>query len=224
MVSEMFAGAAECPQQPCCRFPKTRFVRYRRCSPPRIGCTTPSPKRSIVGSFASEICVPVGEVVQVIGETRHGEGSGLNVVYTLDPHQMGVEFIGEINERSKTEFLSEAQALLFPIDWPEPFGLVMIEAMACGTPVLAFRHGPVSEIIDQGVTGAIVDTMDEAVRMLPQVLALDRHAVRRRFEQRFSSARMATDYVALYRSLLQRPSISEREATVPLPRPVLEKS
>jgi glycosyltransferase involved in cell wall biosynthesis len=135
----------------------------------------------------------------------------------------GVEFIGEINERSKTEFLSQAQALLFPIDWPEPFGLVMIEAMACGTPVLAFRHGSVSEIIDQGVTGAIVDTMDQAVRMLPQVLALDRHAVRRRFEQRFSSARMATDYVALYRSLLQRPPILERETTVPLPRPVLEK-
>src|SRR5687767_11535722 len=89
----------------------------------------------------------------------------------------GVEFIGEINERSKTEFLGEAQALLFPIDWPEPFGLVMIEAMACGTPVLAFRQGSVSEIIDQGVTGAIVDTMDEALRMLPQVLALDRRAV-----------------------------------------------
>ncbi len=91
----------------------------------------------------------------------------------------GVEFIGEINERSKTEFLGEAQALLFPIDWPEPFGLVMIEAMAFGTPVLAFRQGSVSEIVDQGVTGAIVDTMDEAVRMLPQVLALDRRAVRR---------------------------------------------
>jgi glycosyltransferase involved in cell wall biosynthesis len=135
----------------------------------------------------------------------------------------GVEFIGEINERSKTEFLGEAQALLFPIDWPEPFGLVMIEAMACGTPVLAFRYGSVSEIIDQGVTGAVVDTMDQAVRMLPQVLALDRHAVRRRFEQRFSSARMATDYVALYRSLLRRPSISEHETIVPLPRPVLEK-
>jgi glycosyltransferase involved in cell wall biosynthesis len=112
---------------------------------------------------------------------------------------------------------------LFPIDWPEPFGLVMIEAMACGTPVLAFRQGSVSEIIDQGVTGAVVDTMDEALRMLPQVLALDRHAVRRRFEQRFSSARMATDYVALYRSLLKRPSISEREMTVPLPRLALEK-
>jgi glycosyltransferase involved in cell wall biosynthesis len=135
----------------------------------------------------------------------------------------GVEFIGEINERSKAEFLGEAQALLFPIDWPEPFGLVMIEAMACGTPVLAFRRGSVSEIIDQGVTGAIVDTMEEAVRMLPQVLALDRHAVRRRFEQRFSSARMATDYVALYRSLLKRPSISECETIVPLPRLVLEK-
>ena len=135
----------------------------------------------------------------------------------------GVEFIGEINERSKTEFLGEAQALLFPIDWPEPFGLVMVEAMACGTPVLAFRHGSVSEIIDQGVTGVIVDTMDEAVMMLPRVIALDRRAVRRRFEQRFSSVRMAKDYVAVYRSLLKRPSISERETTVSLPRPGLER-
>jgi glycosyltransferase involved in cell wall biosynthesis len=134
-----------------------------------------------------------------------------------------VEFLGEINERSKTEFLGEAQALLFPIDWPEPFGLVMIEAMACGTPVLAFRQGSVAEIIDQGVTGAIIDTMDEAMMILPRVIALDRRAVRRRFEQRFSSARIATDYVAVYRSLLKRPSISERETTVPMPRPVLEK-
>jgi hypothetical protein len=99
----------------------------------------------------------------------------------------------------------------------------MIEAMACGTPVLAFRQGSVSEIIDQGVTGAIVDTMDEAVMMLPRVMELDRRAVRRRFEQRFSSARMATDYVAVYRSLLKRPALSERETTAPLPRPVLEK-
>jgi glycosyltransferase involved in cell wall biosynthesis len=135
----------------------------------------------------------------------------------------GVEFIGEIDERSKTKFLGEASALLFPIDWPEPFGLVVIEAMACGTPVLAFRHGSVSEIIDEGVTGAIVATMDEAVRMLPRVFALDRHAVRRRFEQRFSSARMATEYVALYRSLLEQSSVSERERTAPLPRPVLGK-
>src|SRR6266487_6422306 len=103
----------------------------------------------------------------------------------------GVEFIGEINERSKSEFLGDARALLFPIDWPEPFGLSMIEAMACGTPVLAFRCGSVSEIIDQGVTGLIVGAMDEAIRMLPEVLALDRRAVRQRFEQRFSAARMA---------------------------------
>jgi glycosyltransferase involved in cell wall biosynthesis len=134
-----------------------------------------------------------------------------------------VEFIGEIDERSKAGFLGEAYALLFPIDWPEPFGLVMIEAMACGTPVLAFRHGSVPEIIDQGVTGAIVDTVHEAVMMLPRVIALDRRAVRRRFEQRFSAARMAADYVAVYRSLLERPAISERETTVPLPLPILEK-
>jgi glycosyltransferase involved in cell wall biosynthesis len=135
----------------------------------------------------------------------------------------GVEFVGEIDERGKATFLGEAQALLFPIDWPEPFGLVMIEAMACGTPVLAFRQGSVPEIIDQQVTGAVVDTMEEAVRMLPQVLALDRRAVRRRFEQRFSSARMAADYLALYRSLLKQSSMSDRETTAPLPRPVSEK-
>jgi glycosyltransferase involved in cell wall biosynthesis len=83
---------------------------------------------------------------------------------------------------------------LFGHNWPEPFGLVMIEAMACGTPVLAFRQGSVSEVVDQGVTGAIVDTVDEAVMMLPRVMELDRRAVRRRFEERFSSTRMATDY------------------------------
>jgi glycosyltransferase involved in cell wall biosynthesis len=116
----------------------------------------------------------------------------------------GVEFIGEISERDKNEFLGQARVLLFPIDWPEPFGLAMIEAMACGTPVLAFRHGSVPEIIDPGVTGAIVDTMEEALRTLPQVLALDRSAVRRRFEQRFSATRMAKDYVRVYRSLMDR--------------------
>jgi glycosyltransferase involved in cell wall biosynthesis len=113
-----------------------------------------------------------------------------------------VEFIGEINELQKTQFLGEAQALLFPVDWPEPFGLSMIEAMACGTPVLAFRCGSVPEIVDEGLTGAIVDTVEEAIAAMPHVIALDRKLVRQRFEQRFSATRMAKDYVGVYRSLL----------------------
>jgi glycosyltransferase involved in cell wall biosynthesis len=137
--------------------------------------------------------------------------------------QPGIEFIGEINERQKTEFLGEARALLFPIDWPEPFGLSMIEAMACGTPVLAFDCGAVCEIIDPGVTGMIVTTMDEAVKTLPEVLALDRRAVRRRFEERFSATRMAKDYLQAYRLLLKRPSLSGRETVVPMREAELEK-
>jgi glycosyltransferase involved in cell wall biosynthesis len=113
-----------------------------------------------------------------------------------------VEYIGEIDERAKTGFLGEAQALLFTLDWPEPFGLTMIEAMACGTPVLAFRRGSVAEIIDEGVTGYIVDDVDSAVKAFPRVLSLDRRAVRRRFEERFSVTRMANDYVSVYRALL----------------------
>jgi glycosyltransferase involved in cell wall biosynthesis len=115
----------------------------------------------------------------------------------------GVEFIGEINEHQKTQFLGEAQALLFPVDWPEPFGLSMIEAMACGTPVLAFRCGSVPEIVEDGITGAIVETMQEAILALPRVIALDRKKVRQRFEQRFSATRMAMDYVEVYGSLLK---------------------
>jgi glycosyltransferase involved in cell wall biosynthesis len=114
----------------------------------------------------------------------------------------GIEFIGEINEKAKGDFLGEALALLFPIDWPEPFGLSMIEAMACGTPVLAFRCGSVPEIVDENVTGAVVDTVEEAIAALPRVLALDRGSVRRRFEQRFTAPRMAHDYVNAYQKLL----------------------
>jgi glycosyltransferase involved in cell wall biosynthesis len=99
----------------------------------------------------------------------------------------------------------------------------MIEAMACGTPVLAFRCGSVPEIVDAGVTGLIVDSMDEAIRMLPQVLALDRRTVRQRFDQRFSVARMAKDYLHVYRSLLRRRSLPEREAALARLQPELEK-
>jgi glycosyltransferase involved in cell wall biosynthesis len=127
----------------------------------------------------------------------------------------GVEFVGEINERAKTEFLGNASALLFPVDWPEPFGLVMIEAMACGTPILAFDCGSVPEIVDQGLTGYIVSSIEEAVEALPKVLALDRHKIRARFEERFSAARMARDYVKLYR-LLRRQERSEDITMQPL--------
>ncbi len=110
-----------------------------------------------------------------------------------------VEFVGEINEREKTKFLGEAAALLFPVDWPEPFGLVMIEAMACGTPVLAFRCGSIPEIIENGVTGKIVDSEDEAIASLPEILAYSRRRIRRRFKERFTATRMAAEYVDTYR-------------------------
>lgn len=112
-----------------------------------------------------------------------------------------VEFIGEIGDAEKPEFLGNAAALLFPIDWPEPFGLVMIEAMAAGTPVIAFANGSVPEVIEPGVTGAIVSSVEEAVDAVPFVRAIPRQTVRRAFEARFTAHRMARDYVALYESL-----------------------
>jgi glycosyltransferase involved in cell wall biosynthesis len=115
-----------------------------------------------------------------------------------------IEYVGEINETAKNEFLGQAAALIFPIDWPEPFGLVMIEAMACGTPILAFSCGSVLEIVDNGLTGRIVSSVDEAVAALPLVLALDRTAIRARFEERFSSTQMAAQYVKLYQKLLRK--------------------
>ena len=118
--------------------------------------------------------------------------------------QPGIEYIGEIDDRAKSRFLGDARALLFPIDWPEPFGLVLIEAMACGTPVLAFDNGAVREVVDAGVTGYVVQSVGEAVCKIGGVLALDRGQVRRRFEERFTVSRMTRDYVRLYASLLER--------------------
>jgi glycosyltransferase involved in cell wall biosynthesis len=113
-----------------------------------------------------------------------------------------VEFIGEIGEREKQEFLGNAYALLFPIDWPEPFGLVMIEAMACGTPVVAFPRGSVPEVIDEGITGFIVQSIEEAVAALERIQHFDRERCREIFERRFSAARMANDYVKIYETVL----------------------
>lgn len=117
------------------------------------------------------------------------------------PH---VEFIGEVGDEAKGELLRNAQALLFPIDWPEPFGMVMIEAMAAGTPVIAFSHGAVPEIIRHGQTGFIVHDIAEAAAALQRIPLISRDACRREFEQHYCAARMARDYVAIYENLLHR--------------------
>lgn len=115
-----------------------------------------------------------------------------------------IEFIGEIGDHQKSDFLGGADALLFPIDWPEPFGLVMIEAMACGTPVVAFRCGSTPEIIEDGATGFLVDTLEQAIAAAEKAPALDREAIRARFELRFSATAMARRYLDVYGDLLAR--------------------
>ena len=112
-----------------------------------------------------------------------------------------IEFVGEVDEATKPTLLGNARALLFPIDWPEPFGLAMIEAMSCGTPVIAWPHGSVPEIVEHGVNGMIVDSVDAAVAAVHDINRLDRERVRQRCEERFSASRMARDYLAVYRSL-----------------------
>ena len=126
-----------------------------------------------------------------------------------------VEFIGEIGDAEKSAFLGGARALLFPIDWPEPFGLVMIEAMACGTPVIAFRHGSVPEIIEHGVTGFIVDDVPQAIEAASRVSELSRPRIREEFERRFTARRMAEDYVSLYARLKERRITSPEDISLP---------
>ena len=113
-----------------------------------------------------------------------------------------VEWIGEVSENGKQELLAHAYALLFPIDWPEPFGLVLIEAMACGTPAIAYRCGSVPELVEEGLTGFIVDDLNAAVEAAAKVQDLDRRRCRQRFEERFSAERMARDYLQVYERIL----------------------
>jgi glycosyltransferase involved in cell wall biosynthesis len=115
-----------------------------------------------------------------------------------------VEYVGEIGEGEKDDFLGNAYALLFPIDWPEPFGLVMIEAMACGTPIIAYRQGSVPEVIEQGHTGFVVDDLADAVAAAKRVPELSRKRCREVFEQRFTARRMARDYLRVYQGLIER--------------------
>jgi glycosyltransferase involved in cell wall biosynthesis len=120
--------------------------------------------------------------------------------------QPGVEFIGEVGGKKKNDFLGNAYALLFPIDWPEPFGLVMIEAMACGTPVISWPRGSVPEVMENGVTGFVVNSIPAAAAALAKVKELDRHGCRAVFEKRFSASRMVQDYVQIYERLAKTPS------------------
>jgi glycosyltransferase involved in cell wall biosynthesis len=115
-----------------------------------------------------------------------------------------VEYVGEISDHEKSDFLSGAVGLLLPIDWPEPFGLVMIEAMACGTPVIAYNRGSVPEIIDEGLTGFVVEDEISAAAAVGRLAEMDRGAVRKQFEVRFTARRMALDYLAAYRSLMEK--------------------
>jgi glycosyltransferase involved in cell wall biosynthesis len=146
----------------------------------------------------------------------------------IDPLLKGpyVEWVGEIGEADKGEFLGNALALLFPIDWPEPFGLVMIEAMACGTPVIAFAGGSVAEVVEPGVTGRIVGDVAGAVAAVASAAKMDRAACRRAFETRFSAARMASDYVALYERTvgLARPGAIVAAPISSLPAPAVALS
>lgn len=120
------------------------------------------------------------------------------------PGPPAIDFIGEVNDQEKDELLGGALAVLFPIDWPEPFGLVMIEAMACGTPTIAFSCGSVPEVIDPGVTGYIVNDVNEAVKTLERIADFDRISCRRQFEARFTAERMARDYLAIYQQCVRR--------------------
>jgi len=116
-----------------------------------------------------------------------------------------VEFIGEINETEKDAFLGNAYALVFPVEWPEPFGLVMIEAMACGTPTIAYRRGAIPEVLQHGVTGYVVDNQQQAITAVERITDLDRHTCRQVFEMHYTVERMAKDYVSVYKKITANP-------------------
>jgi glycosyltransferase involved in cell wall biosynthesis len=161
-----------------------------------------SPEKGIVK--AVEIAERAGMTLKVAAKIEHTDRKYFeNEVQHLFQRSQ-VEYVGEINECEKAEFLGRAKALLFPIDWPEPFGLVMIEALSCGTPVIAFRAGSVDEVIEDGVSGFVVETIDEAVQAVGRIGELDRKKCRNAFETRFTTKRMVADYLKVYRQLQRR--------------------
>jgi glycosyltransferase involved in cell wall biosynthesis len=160
-----------------------------------------SPEKGI--EEAIEIAYRVGRPLRVAAKVDDADGQYFEErVQPLLERGNHVEFVGEISDAEKDKFLGSAAATLFPIDWPEPFGLVMVESAARGTPVLAFRSGSVPEVIEDGVTGLIVENVDQAVAAMPRLLALPRGKVRTGIERRFDVARMARDYLAVYERLV----------------------
>ena len=151
---------------------------------------------------AIRIAKAVGMPLRIAAKVPRGEQRYFNeqLKPLIDGEQ--IQLVGEIDDRGKQDFLSQATALLFPIDWPEPFGLVMIEAMACGTPVIAYRNGSVVEVVDQGITGFVVDDEAEAIEAIGHLDQLDRKQVRKQFEKRFTAQRMAREYTEVYKGLL----------------------
>jgi len=179
-----------------------------------VGLLTPQPMERDYLAFLGRIC-PEKRVDRAIEIARRAEMK-IKIAAKIDntdreymetkiepllDHQL-VEFVGEVDRAAKQKLLGDAYALLFPIDWPEPFGLVMVESMACGTPVVAYRAGSVPEVIDPGLTGFIVESVDQSVEALKKIQSLDRRLCREVFERRFSSGRMAVDYLKIYEKLL----------------------
>jgi glycosyltransferase involved in cell wall biosynthesis len=152
---------------------------------------------------AIEIAARSGMRLRIAAKTDAADRDYMEQVIRPILSNSSAEFIGEIGDKDKKEFLANAYALLFPIDWPEPFGLVIIEAMACGTPIIAFRRGSVPELIEEGVTGYIVDDIEGALQALGKIPGFDRRRCRRVFEERFSAARMAQDYLTVYRRVIR---------------------
>ena len=154
---------------------------------------------------AIEIAELAGRRLRIAAKVSKTDQGYFDTVVSPLLNKPHTEFIGEIGESEKQEFLGNALALLLPIDWPEPFGLVMIEALACGTPIIAFRGGSVPEIVEHGETGFIVDTVEEAVEAVGRIGEISRHRCRRAFEERFTATQMARAYLDLYRSVSDRP-------------------
>ena len=184
-----------------------------------LGRLSPEKRVDRAIEIARRVGMPLKIAAKIYPEER--EYYRTTVEPLLQQSRSFVEFVGEVGGSAKDEFLGNAHALLFPIEWQEPFGLVMIEAMACGTPIVAFRSGSVPEVMKDGVTGFVVSDLDEAVAAVGRVAGLSRRAVRQVFEERYQVSNMAKAYTAIYRRMVARAPVREHlYAQRPKPAPL----